>query len=117
MKTYLKGREDSSWNVTKRDDSLQNTSIHFPIPPKVYGREVTWRYRAVVCCFYYHPMLGNKKDTICSITFGIKAPTIRGWATKTDMVPKWIVFTKELTVKLVIEKFQNSIGLQTGIQK
>jgi hypothetical protein len=48
-------------------------------------------------------MLGNKKDTICSITFGIKAPTIRGWATKTDNVPKWIVFTKELTVKLVIE--------------
>ena len=103
MGTYLKGREDSSLNVTMRDDSLQNTSVHYPIPPKVYGREVTWRYRAVICCFYYHPMLGNKKDTICSITFGIKAPTICGWATKTDMAPKWIVFTKELTVKLVIE--------------
>ena len=41
---------------------------------------------------YDDPILGNKKDAISSITFGIKAPTIQGWDMKAIMIPKWIVF-------------------------
>ena len=49
-------------------------------PSVKYGREATWRFCAIICCFYHHPMLGRKSDILASRTFNIKSSTIRGWA-------------------------------------
>ena len=47
-------------------------------PPVRLSREVTWRFCAINCCFYHHPMVGRKSDILASRNFNIKSSTVRG---------------------------------------
>ena len=72
-------------------------------PPNKYDRPMAWKYLPVICSFYLYPMLGYKNETVTAITFNVKGPTLRGWATKSQLIPKWIVRAKELCLNDMIQ--------------
>ena len=64
----------------------------------------------MICCFYFHPLLGYNNETGTEITFNVKGPTLRGWATKSQMVPKCLVWEKELCLNDIIRKIPSPYG-------
>lgn len=50
--------------------------------------ELSWTVRAQVCCFYYHPALGNKDLSFTGLVYSLSPKTIEGWCTKSSMIVK-----------------------------
>ena len=79
------------------DDSIHST-IRKGHPQGRAKIQYTWRQRACIIIFYFHPRLGKKLGKKVSETYNIPSRTVLNWISSKKMIPKWLSFAKSLTM-------------------
>ena len=69
----------------ERNSQLKKVDCSAKACCKRQTSEMSWTECAQVCCFYYHPALGNKDLALTSVVYSLNPKTIEGWCKKSSM--------------------------------